>query len=115
MDRVTAEHADRGQVIVHPGTIQAHAQFEAIVYWLSPDEGGRLTPVADGYRPYLTMRTAMATASFTFPDGPSGLHPGASAAARVELLTPVAMAPGLRFAVREGGRTVGIGIVTRVF
>jgi elongation factor Tu len=111
---ITAGNVQRGQVIARPGTIEAHRRFEAIVYLRSPEEGGRLEPVADGYRPFITMRTAMATATFGFPQPSSELRPGGTAVVYVDLLAPVAMTPGLRFAVHEGPRVVGLGIVTRV-
>ena len=106
---------DRGQVIARPGSIEAHTQFDAAVYMFSPAEGGRLSPVANGYRAFLYLRTAAATAVFDFPGNVPTLDPGGAAPARVKLLTPVAMAPGTRFTVQEGARTVGIGVVTRAF
>jgi elongation factor Tu len=107
--------AERGQIITKPGSVRAHAQFDAEVYMLSPAEGGRLAPIADGYRPSLSVRTALVTATLTLRHATSGVKPGEAASARIQLLGPVAMAPGQPFELREGGRVVGCGVVTRVF
>jgi elongation factor Tu len=107
--------AGRGQVIAKPGSVRAHAQFDAVIYVLSPAEGGRLAPITDGYRPSLSVRTALVTATVTLPQATSRVKPGEAASARIHLLGPVAMAPGQPFELREGGRVVVCGIVTRVF
>jgi elongation factor Tu len=107
--------AERGQIITKPGSLRAHLRFDAVVYMLSPAEGGRLMPITDGYTPYLGMRTASVTAAFTFPHATGRLRPGETTAAQIQLLGPVGMAPGLTFEIREEGRVVGCGIVTRVF
>ncbi|MGV9956508.1 elongation factor Tu [Streptomyces cellulosae] len=105
---------ERGQVIIKPGSVTLHAQFDAQAYFLSKDEGGRHTPFFNNYRPQFYFRTADVTGVVTFPEGTDMVMPGDSAEMRVELIQPVAMEEGLKFAIREGGRTVGAGVVTSI-
>ena len=105
---------ERGQVVVKPGSITPHTQFRAQVYILSREEGGRHTPFFAGYRPQFYFRTTDVTGSVTLPEGVEMIMPGDNTEMEVELLVPIAMEEGLRFAVREGGRTVGAGRVTKV-
>ncbi len=105
---------ERGQVVVKPGSITPHTQFKAQVYILSREEGGRHTPFFAGYRPQFYFRTTDVTGSCTLPEGVEMIMPGDNTEMDVELLVPIAMDEGLRFAVREGGRTVGAGRVIKV-
>ena len=105
---------ERGQVVVKPGSITPHTQFKAQVYILSREEGGRHTPFFAGYRPQFYFRTTDVTGSVTLPEGVEMIMPGDNTEMDVELLVPIAMDEGLRFAVREGGRTVGAGRVIKV-
>ncbi len=104
----------RGQVIVAPGSITPHKHFKAEVYILSKDEGGRHTPFFNGYRPQFYFRTTDVTGDCKLPDGVEMVMPGDNVSLEVELITPIAMEKGLRFAIREGGRTVGAGQVTEI-
>jgi elongation factor Tu len=104
----------RGQVLCKPGSIKPHAKFEAEIYVLKKDEGGRHTPFFSNYRPQFFMRTADITGNITLPEGTEMVMPGDNVTAVFELIHPVAMEPGLRFALREGGRTVGAGVVAKV-
>jgi elongation factor Tu len=108
------EDVERGQVVVKPGTTTPHTDFEAQVYILAKDEGGRHTPFFNSYRPQFYFRTTDVTGVVTLPDGKDMVMPGDDTAMSVELIQPVAMDEGLRFAIREGGRTVGAGQVTKV-
>jgi elongation factor Tu len=108
------EDVERGQVLVHPGSITPHTTFEAEVYVLSKEEGGRHTPFLNGYRPQFYFRTTDVTGSVTLPSGSEMVMPGENVKVTVELGNPIAMVVGLRFAIREGGRTVGAGVVTKV-
>ena len=110
------EHDDlqRGQVIAKPGSITPHRKFEAQVYVLSKDEGGRHTPFFSGYRPQFYFRTTDVTGSITLGEGVEMVIPGDNAQLSVELITPIAMEENMRFAIREGGRTVGAGVVTKI-
>jgi elongation factor Tu len=108
------EDVERGQVVVKPGTTTPHTDFEAQVYILAKDEGGRHTPFFNSYRPQFYFRTTDVTGVVTLPDGKDMVRPGDDTAMSVELIQPVAMDEGLRFAIREGGRTVGAGQVTKV-
>ena len=108
------EEVERGQVLSKPGSITPHTQFEAEVYVLSKDEGGRHTPFFKGYRPQFYFRTTDVTGSCELPDGVEMVMPGDNINMVVELICPIAMDEGLRFAIREGGRTVGAGVVTKV-
>ena len=108
------EDVERGQVLAVPGSITPHTQFEAEVYVLSKDEGGRHTPFFEGYRPQFYFRTTDVTGSVTLPDGVEMVMPGDNVNLEATLISPIAMDEGLRFAIREGGRTVGAGVVTRI-
>jgi len=104
----------RGQVLCKPGSIKPHSKFEAEIYVLKKEEGGRHTPFFSNYRPQFFMRTADITGNITLPEGTEMVMPGDNVTAVFELIHPVAMEPGLRFALREGGRTVGAGVVAKV-
>ncbi|WPE16684.1 elongation factor Tu [Candidatus Thioglobus autotrophicus] len=108
------EEVERGQVLAKPGSIKPHSKFEAEVYVLSKDEGGRHTPFFDNYRPQFYFRTTDVTGACKLPDGVEMVMPGDNVKMQVELLSPIAMEDGLRFAIREGGRTVGAGVVSKV-
>jgi elongation factor Tu len=108
------EEVERGQVLAKPGSITPHTQFKAEVYVLSKDEGGRHTPFFNGYRPQFYFRTTDVTGSIKLPEGQEMVMPGDNTNMDIELIQPIAMDQGLRFAVREGGRTVGAGVVTEV-
>lgn len=108
------DDVERGQVLAKPGTITPHTKFEAEVYVLSKDEGGRHTPFFKGYRPQFYFRTTDVTGAVTLPDGVEMVMPGDNIQMVVSLIAPIAMEEGLRFAVREGGRTVGAGVVAKV-
>jgi elongation factor Tu len=104
----------RGQVLAAPGSITPHTSFEAQVYVLSKDEGGRHTPFVTGYQPQFYFRTTDVTGEIKLPEGTEMVMPGDNVTMSVELEKPIAMEEGLRFAIREGGRTVGAGRVTSV-
>ena len=108
------EEIDRGQVLAKPGTINPHTKFEAEVYVLSKEEGGRHTPFFKGYRPQFYFRTTDVTGACELPDGVEMVMPGDNIKMNVELIAPIAMEEGLRFAIREGGRTVGAGVVAKI-
>jgi elongation factor Tu len=112
---VKKEEVERGQVIAKPGSITPHTHFEAEVYVLGKDEGGRHTPFFKGYRPQFYFRTTDITGSVELPEGREMVMPGDNLKFVVKLIYPIAMEEGLRFAVREGGRTVGAGVVTKIF
>jgi elongation factor Tu len=105
---------ERGQVLAKPGSITPHTNFEAEVYVLKKDEGGRHTPFFKGYKPQFYIRTTDVTGSVTLPEGMEMVMPGDNVQMKVELIAPIAMEEGLRFAIREGGRTVGAGVVTKI-
>jgi len=111
---VKREDIERGQVLAQPGSITPHTRYEAEVYVLTKEEGGRHTPFFNGYRPQFYFRTTDVTGSVTLPEGVEMVMPGDNTRMVVELLTPIAMDDGLRFAIREGGRTVGAGVVTKI-
>ena len=111
---VKREDIERGQVLAQPGSITPHTKYEAEVYVLKKEEGGRHTPFFNGYRPQFYFRTTDVTGSVALPEGIEMVMPGDNTRMVVELLTPIAMDEGLRFAVREGGRTVGAGVVTKI-
>jgi len=111
---VGREEIERGQVLAKPGSIFPHRKFESEVYVLSKDEGGRHTPFFNGYRPQFYFRTTDVTGSITLPEGVEMVMPGDNITMKVELITPVALEQGSRFAIREGGRTVGAGVITKV-
>ena len=108
------EDVQRGQVLTKPGAIKPHTKFEAEVYVLSKDEGGRHTPFLNGYRPQFYFRTTDVTGAIQLPEGVEMVMPGDNVQMSVELIHPIAMDQGLRFAIREGGRTVGAGVVATV-
>jgi len=105
---------ERGQVLAKPGSITPHTKFKAEVYVLSKDEGGRHTPFFQGYRPQFYFRTTDVTGSVTLPEGVEMVMPGDNVPMTVELIAPIAMTKDLRFAIREGGKTVGAGVVTEI-
>ncbi len=111
---IDKEEVERGQVLAKPGSITPHTEFEAQVYILSKDEGGRHTPFFDGYRPQFYFRTTDVTGQAHLPEGVEMVMPGDNVEMKVDLIAPIAMEEGLRFAIREGGRTVGAGRVTKV-
>jgi elongation factor Tu len=108
------DEVERGQVLAKPGTITPHTRFEAEVYVLSKEEGGRHTPFFNGYRPQFYFRTTDVTGSVDLPEGVEMVMPGDNVKMTVNLIAPIAMEEGLRFAVREGGRTVGAGVVSKI-
>jgi len=108
------EDVERGQVLAKPGTIKPHTHFDAEVYVLSKDEGGRHTPFFKGYRPQFYFRTTDVTGAVELPEGVEMVMPGDNISIKVELIAPIAMEEGLRFAIREGGRTVGAGVVAKI-
>jgi elongation factor Tu len=108
------EDVERGQILSKPGTVTPHTEFEAQVYVLSKEEGGRHTPFFNGYRPQFYFRTTDVTGTITLPEGREMVMPGDEVAVTVELVSKIAMDKELKFAVREGGRTVGAGIVTEI-
>ncbi|WP_368643522.1 elongation factor Tu [Vibrio sp. HB236076] len=109
------DDVERGQVLAKPGSITPHTKFESEVYVLSKDEGGRHTPFFKGYRPQFYFRTTDVTGDIQLPDGVEMVMPGDNVQMTVELIAPIAMDEGLRFAIREGGRTVGAGVVAKIF
>jgi elongation factor Tu len=108
------DEVERGQVLAHVGSITPHTRFEAEVYILSKDEGGRHTPFFKGYRPQFYFRTTDITGAVELPEGVEMVMPGDNIQMQVELIAPIAMEEGLRFAIREGGRTVGAGVVAKI-
>ena len=108
------EEVERGQVLSKPGSITPHTKFEAQVYVLNKEEGGRHTPFFKGYRPQFYVRTTDVTGEVILPDGVEMVMPGDDVAMNVELISPIAMEEGMRFAIREGGRTVGSGVVSKI-
>jgi elongation factor Tu len=111
---VEREDVERGQVLSKPGSIKPHTKFEAEVYCLSKDEGGRHTPFFSDYQPQFYIRTTDVTGAIKLPDGVEMVMPGDNTKMSVELKAPVALEEGVRFAIREGGRTVGAGVLTQV-
>ncbi len=109
------EEIERGQVLAKPGSITPHTKFQAEAYVLTKEEGGRHTPFFNGYRPQFYFRTTDVTGVCTLPEGTEMVMPGDNVQLKVDLITPIAMDEGLRFAIREGGRTVGAGVVTKIF
>ena len=108
------EEIERGQILAKPGSVKPHTKFEAEVYVLSKDEGGRHTPFFKGYRPQFYFRTTDVTGACELPDGVEMVMPGDNIKMVVTLIHPIAMEEGLRFAIREGGRTVGAGVVAKI-
>ena len=111
---IKKEEVERGQVLAKPGSITPHTKFECEVYVLSKEEGGRHTPFFGGYRPQFYVRTTDVTGTVTLPEGTEMVMPGDNVALTVELVAPIALEEGTKFAIREGGRTVGAGIVTKI-
>ena len=112
---VDKKNVERGQVLCKPGSIHPHTKFSGQVYVLSKEEGGRHTPFFNNYRPQFYFRTTDVTGIITLPEGTEMCMPGDNVVMKVELITPIAIEKGLRFAIREGGRTVGSGVVTEIF
>ncbi len=108
------DDVERGQVIAKPGTVKPHTKFKSEVYVLSKEEGGRHTPFFNGYRPQFYFRTTDVTGAVQLDEGVEMVMPGDNATFNVELIAPIAMEKGVRFAIREGGRTVGAGVVTEI-
>ena len=108
------EEIERGQVLAKPGSITPHTKFKAESYVLTKEEGGRHTPFFNGYRPQFYFRTTDVTGNVTLPEGTEMVMPGDNIGMTVTLIAPIAMEEGLRFAIREGGRTVGAGVVTKI-
>jgi elongation factor Tu len=111
---IERDEVERGQVLAQPGSITPHRKFKGQVYVLSKDEGGRHTPFFNGYRPQFYVRTTDVTGVVSLPDGTEMVMPGDNTNLDIELITPIAVEQGLRFAIREGGRTVGAGVVTEI-
>jgi elongation factor Tu len=111
---IKKEDVERGQVLVKPGTVKPHTKFEAEIYVLSKEEGGRHTPFFTGYRPQFYFRTTDVTGIVSLPEGTEMVMPGDNVTVQAQLITPIAMEKGLRFAIREGGRTVGAGAVANI-
>ena len=111
---IKREEIERGQVLAQPGSITPHTRYEAEVYVLTKEEGGRHTPFFNNYRPQFYFRTTDVTGTVALPDGTEMVMPGDNTQMTVTLLTPIAMDEGLRFAIREGGRTVGAGVVAKI-
>jgi len=111
---IKRDEIERGQVLAKPGSITPHTRFEAECYILGKDEGGRHTPFFNGYRPQFYFRTTDVTGIVSLPEGTEMVMPGDNVSATAELITPIAMDEGLRFAIREGGRTVGAGVVSKI-
>jgi len=108
------DEVERGQVVAKPGSITPHTKFKAEVYILSKEEGGRHTPFFNGYRPQFYFRTTDVTGVLSLPEGVEMVMPGDNVSISAELITPIAMEKELRFAIREGGRTVGAGVVAEI-
>ena len=108
------DEVERGQVLCKPGSITPHTNFQAQVYVLTQGEGGRHKPFFNNYRPQFYFRTTDVTGHITLPEGTEMIMPGDNTTMTVELIQPIAMDEGLRFAIREGGRTVGAGVVTKI-
>src|SRR6266404_530455 len=111
---IEKEDIQRGQVLAKPGSVTPHTEFEAEVYILSKEEGGRHTPFFTGYKPQFYVRTADVTGEATLPEGIEMVMPGDNAKMKVKLIVPVAMEEGLRFAIREGSKTVGAGVIIKI-
>ncbi len=111
---IEKDQVERGQVIAKPGSITPHTEFEADVYILAKEEGGRHTPFFTGYRPQFYIRTTDVTGNVTLPAGVEMVMPGDNTKMNIKLIVPVALEEGLRFAIREGGKTVGAGVITKI-
>jgi len=112
---IDREEVERGQVLAKPGTIKPHIHADAEVYVLTKEEGGRHTPFFTGYKPQFFIRTTDITGSIHLPEGMEMVMPGDNVTMKLDLIYPVALETGLRFAIREGGRTIGAGVVSRVY
>ena len=111
---VERDQVERGQVLAHPGTITPHTKFKSEAYVLKKEEGGRHTPFFTNYRPQFYFRTTDVTGVCQLPEGTEMVMPGDNISMEVEMIAPIAMDKGVRFAIREGGRTVGSGVVTEI-
>ena len=111
---IKKEDVTRGQVIAKPGSVTPHTEFESEVYILSKEEGGRHTPFFNGYKPQFYIRTTDVTGEVTLAEGTEMVMPGDTATFKVKLIAPVALEENQRFAIREGGRTVGAGVITKI-
>ena len=111
---IKKDEVERGQVVAAPGSIKPHTRFKAETYILTKEEGGRHTPFFNGYRPQFYFRTTDVTGVVTLPEGVEMVMPGDNVTLEVSLITPVALEEGLRFAIREGGRTVGAGVISKI-
>ena len=111
---IAKNEVERGQVLCKPGSITPHTEFEAEVYIISKDEGGRHTPFFNGYRPQFYVRTTDVTGTITLPEGVEMVMPGDNLKINATLINPIALEVGTKFAIREGGRTVGAGVVTKI-
>ncbi|MEA3361048.1 MAG: EF-Tu/IF-2/RF-3 family GTPase, partial [Thermodesulfobacteriota bacterium] len=111
---IKREEVERGQVVAHPGSIKPHTKFKAECYILAKEEGGRHTPFFHGYRPQFYFRTTDVTGVVTLPEGVEMVMPGDNVSLEINLITPIAMEKELRFAIREGGRTVGAGVISDI-
>jgi elongation factor Tu len=111
---IEKDELERGMVLAKPGSVTPHTKFDAEVYVLTKDEGGRHTPFFKGYRPQFYFRTTDVTGSVQLGEGVEMVMPGDNTKVAIDLITPIAMEDGLRFAIREGGRTVGAGVVTKI-
>ena len=111
---INRDDVERGQVLAKPGSITPHTEFMAEVYVLKKEEGGRHTPFFQGYRPQFYIRTMDITGAITLPEGVEMVMPGDNVNMKVTLISPVALENGSRFAIREGGRTVGAGVITEI-
>ena len=111
---IEKDQVERGQVLCKPGSLTPHTEFEAEVYILSKEEGGRHTPFFTGYKPQFYIKTADITGEATLPEGIEMVMPGDNAKMKIKLISPVAMEEGFRFAIREGGHTVGDGVITKI-
>ena len=111
---IKREEVERGQVVAHPGSITPHTKFKAEAYILTKEEGGRHTPFFNGYRPQFYFRTTDVTGVVTLPEGVEMVMPGDNVSLEINLITPIAMEKELRFAIREGGRTVGAGVISEI-
>ena len=111
---VERSEIERGQVLAKPGSIHPHTKFKGEVYILTKEEGGRHTPFFNGYRPQFYFRTTDVSGVAHLPEGTEMVMPGDNVTMDIELITPIAIEPGLRFAIREGGHTVGAGVVTAI-
>jgi len=111
---IEKEDIERGQVVAKPGSITPHTEFDCEVYILNKEEGGRHTPFSKGYKPQFYIRTTDVTGEITLPEGTEIVMPGDTITFKVKLIQPVAIEEGMRFAIREGGKTVGAGVVTKI-